>query len=456
MADAEQNLPLGSSAVSAADLYQQQWRQQQQGYSQMYQQQVYQQQMYQQAQMGQWELQMQQMQQQYRAAGGDASQLLAAASAVEGGATAAKLAEDPGGALAAQYAAVVQYQIAAQQMWDAEHASSASNASLLAFLDDEGGGEAHIGIIARYDDKNGYGFIKCSETHRRFQRDVFLHKMHFNKVSVGDLVAFSLSISDKGMPQARRVRRLEGEQALAAERQMSAAGVLDQQYYTGAVARFDLSKGYGFIQCDATKHRYQRDVFLRKNMYIDMDLQIGELVTFQVELSEKGFPQARNVTRAGSWPTSMPFGGYAESHSQPARMQSLPAGISERTFTGSVVRFDPAAGFGFVQSAESQAIYGQDVFLHRSVCGDPDLVSRLQLNDWIMFQVEVTDRGPQARNIRRQGDPPASASAAPSQPAPQMAIEQGGGSKRRSPSRSRSRKRARSRPRSRPRRSRSL
>merc|ERR1719329_1323001 len=424
---------------------------------------MYQQQMYQQAQMGQWELQMQQMQQQYRAAGGDASQLLAAASAVEGGATAAKLAEDPGGALAAQYAAVVQYQIAAQQMWDAEHASSASNASLLAFLDDEGGGEAHIGIIARYDDKNGYGFIKCSETHRRFQRDVFLHKMHFNKVSVGDLVAFSLSISDKGMPQARRVRRLEGEQALAAERQMSAAGVLDQQYYTGAVARFDLSKGYGFIQCDATKHRYQRDVFLRKNMYIDMDLQIGELVTFQVELSEKGFPQARNVSRAGSWPTSMPFGGYAAEshHSQPSRMQNIPAGISENTFTGSVVRFDPAAGFGFLQCAESQAIYGQDVFLHRSVCGDPDLVSRLQLNDSIVFQVEVTDRGPQARHIRRPGDAPAaSASTAQSRPAPApLAIEQGASSSKRrasSPSLSRSRKRARSRPRSRPRRSRSL
>lgn len=475
MAAAEENQSLGSSAlvpvtVGAADLYQEQWRQQQQGYSQMYQQQaqMYQQQVYQQYQQAQ----MYQQMQQYHAAGNDghmqASQLLAAASAAEGGASAAKLAEDAGGAMASQYAALVQYQIASQQMWDAEHAASSSNSSLLAFLDDEGGGEAHIGIIARYDDKNGYGFIKCSETHRRFQRDVFLHKMHFNKVSVGDLVAFSLSISDKGMPQARRIRKLEGDQALAAERQLSTAGVLDQQYYTGSVARFDLSKGYGFIQCEATKHRYQRDVFLRKNMYIDMDLQLGELVTFQVELSEKGFPQARNVTRAGAWPGpagAMGFGGggaaawqmlasgVAQALEMPpaeAPSQMPPRGLSDRVFSGTVVRFDAAAGFGFLQSAESQGIYGQDIFLHRSVCGDSELVARLQLNDALVFQVDVTDRGPQARNIRRPGEAPAQ-----SQPAEET--EKAGGWKvQRSRSRSRSRKRDRSRPRSRPRRSRSL
>lgn len=286
----------------------------------------------------------------------------------------------------------MQQQLAAQQLW-----GSQANGEM-----NEGDSEAHVGIIARFDDKNGYGFIKCNETHQRFGRDVFLHKMHFNRVVVGDVVSFVLTVNDKGMPQARRVRKLEGEQAAAAELELSLAGLIDQCFYTGSVARFDMSKGYGFIMCDNTKGKYNRDVFLRKNQFIELELQVGDVVQFQVELNEKGFPQARNIMRMdqsnGNAPhTVQPVNPPPSQYQVLSPSQQLAAASGNQTFTGRVARFDPSAGYGFIQCQESQVVFGQDVFLHKSVCG----VDSVSAGDMITFTVELSDKGPQARNVTK-------------------------------------------------------
>ena len=52
---------------------------------------------------------------------------------------------------------------------------------------------------------------------------------------------------------------------------------------------------YGFIECEETKLRFSRDVYVhRKQME---GLQIGDQVSFTLMLNSKGEPQARNVMK---------------------------------------------------------------------------------------------------------------------------------------------------------------
>ena len=53
--------------------------------------------------------------------------------------------------------------------------------------------------------------------------------------------------------------------------------------------------GYGFIDCDETKLRFTRDIYIHRNQMIG--LQIGDEVSFTISLNNKGEPQARNVMK---------------------------------------------------------------------------------------------------------------------------------------------------------------
>lgn len=53
--------------------------------------------------------------------------------------------------------------------------------------------------------------------------------------------------------------------------------------------------GYGFIDCEETKLRFTRDVYVHRNQL--EGLQIGDEVTFTLMLNSKGEPQARNVMK---------------------------------------------------------------------------------------------------------------------------------------------------------------
>jgi len=65
--------------------------------------------------------------------------------------------------------------------------------------------------------------------------------------------------------------------------------------YEGTVKSYNPDKGFGFIFCEATLKRYQSDVFLHKKQAEGVSL--GDKVTFEVEVNERGKPQARNVIR---------------------------------------------------------------------------------------------------------------------------------------------------------------
>eukprot|EP00415_Alexandrium_ostenfeldii_P004869 UN4869 len=102
----------------------------------------------------------------------------------------------------------------------------------------------------------------------------------------GDPVRFSVTMNKAGRPQARNVFRHVGE-----------VWVPPTKNFVGRVKAFSKEKGFGFIECDDTRHIFNSDIFLHWKQFEEAGLEKGCLATFTVEVNAKGRPQARNVAR---------------------------------------------------------------------------------------------------------------------------------------------------------------
>ncbi|KAJ9449548.1 hypothetical protein DIPPA_08333 [Diplonema papillatum] len=71
--------------------------------------------------------------------------------------------------------------------------------------------------------------------------------------------------------------------------------------YTGTIKSYNHSTGFGFVKCDALHKSFARDVFLHREQAKEAGVtKSGINVIFNVELSQKGWPQARNVRVAAT------------------------------------------------------------------------------------------------------------------------------------------------------------
>lgn len=152
--------------------------------------------------------------------------------------------------------------------------------------------EWFVGQVKSYAPSSGYGFIECEDTYRQYGTDVFLHKTQVeqglsNKARKGDAVRFCVTMNKAGRPQA-----------LAAEPFVATPFVAPTRSFVGRVKRYNAAQGFGFIACEETQSIFNSDVFLHKQQFEDAGLKLGTQVTFSVEVSARGQPQARNVTRA--------------------------------------------------------------------------------------------------------------------------------------------------------------
>lgn len=64
-----------------------------------------------------------------------------------------------------------------------------------------------VGKVKSFSVERGFGFIACEETRSIFGGDIFLHKKQAEEAGIkdNDMVVFSVEVSSKGQPQARKV-----------------------------------------------------------------------------------------------------------------------------------------------------------------------------------------------------------------------------------------------------------
>eukprot|EP00933_Yihiella_yeosuensis_P040307 TRINITY_DN34587_c0_g1_i1.p1 TRINITY_DN34587_c0_g1~~TRINITY_DN34587_c0_g1_i1.p1 ORF type:complete len:895 (-),score=189.20 TRINITY_DN34587_c0_g1_i1:54-2738(-) len=160
--------------------------------------------------------------------------------------------------------------------------------------DDEEGGEELVGIIKSFDDNNGYGFISSAQATSAYGRDVFLHRRQLCNFEVGDSVSFRVKISGNGQPQAHKLKKPSESQSWLASAPAEEEKEKEDEIHTGQIKSFSGMHGYGFIDCQALRERFGKDVFLHESQY--EGLAIGDRVQFSFHV-KKGQPQAMNVER---------------------------------------------------------------------------------------------------------------------------------------------------------------
>jgi len=168
--------------------------------------------------------------------------------------------------------------------------------------------------VKSYNDEKGWGHIQCQETEATFGKDMFFLRSSLNGASVtrGSQVLFTVAMGTKG-PQAENVQVQAGRRRSSSED----AG----QTYQGTIKNFNEAKGWGFITCAETEEIYHKDIFVHKKE-VGCSPVAGDAVTFEVNMSSQGRPEAQNVfidaqRSEPSTTTSSNYGAVKEVHATP-------------------------------------------------------------------------------------------------------------------------------------------
>ncbi|WP_377643570.1 cold shock domain-containing protein [Oryzobacter terrae] len=215
------------------------------------------------------------------------------------------------------------------------------------------------GTVRWFDADRGFGFIALGQE----AEDLYVHASEIvsddatKVLREGQVVEFEIGEGDRG-PQARRVR-------VTADRSADAPlGVL------GTVSWYEPAKGYGFVSPDGGG----AEVFVHSSAIVGGGvISEGQRVAFLVVDGEKG-PLADHL---------LPLGAQA------AQQAVAPDGAD-----GTVTWYDGDKGFGFITPEAG----GPDVFVHVRDLADglPDLGE----GDRVTFDVVMSEKGPQARDVR--------------------------------------------------------
>jgi len=166
-----------------------------------------------------------------------------------------------------------------------------------------------VGTIKSYSEKNGYGFIDCPEIREMGHQDVFMHHAQMGNFQVGDEVAFTCFLNQKGNPQAKDLMTIAQaeRQALgggggggggkSSQGKGKSAGSPDVKetlgQMTGTLKSFSENNGYGFISCAQVQEMGHKDVFLHQAQRNGFN--VGDEVQFMAFLNAKGQVQALDL-----------------------------------------------------------------------------------------------------------------------------------------------------------------
>ena len=215
------------------------------------------------------------------------------------------------------------------------------------------------GTVRWFDADRGFGFIALGQE----AEDLYVHASEIvsddamKLLREGQVVEFEIGEGDRG-PQARRVRVMADQGA------DTPLGVL------GTVSWYEPAKGYGFITPDGGG----AEIFVHSSAVVGGGVvSQGQRVAFLVVGGDRG-PQA--------------------DHLLPLRAQAPQQAVASDGADGTVSWYDGDKGFGFIAPESG----GPDVFVH--VRGLADGLAELGEGDRVVYDVVVSQKGPQARDVR--------------------------------------------------------
>lgn len=155
-------------------------------------------------------------------------------------------------------------------------------------------GETFEGTVKAFSEEKGWGHIVCKQTRELYGRDIFFMRsaLRGGRISAGDQVSFGVTMGIKG-PQASHVTSMEKGTDWGSQ-------VTSGRSFEGTIMHFSEEKGWGFVQCEETRNMFGKDIFVHKREFGESMLRNAEQVTFTVELTRDGRPEAKNVVKASN------------------------------------------------------------------------------------------------------------------------------------------------------------
>jgi len=155
--------------------------------------------------------------------------------------------------------------------------------------------------------------------------------------------------------------------------------------YHGTIKSFNDEKGWGHIECESTRQRFGRDMFVMRSAFRGCRVQVGDRVAFTFTMGVKG-PQADEVRllepKAGA--------GFS------------PQDAVGRAFVGKLKQYSEDKGWGFIECSETHHIFSKDIFVHKREF-DPGII--LDNGDSVMFLVvSGKDGRPEAKDVTPYSD----------------------------------------------------
>lgn len=180
--------------------------------------------------------------------------------------------------------------------------------------------------------------------------------------------------------------------------------------YSGWIANFTWERCFGFIESEAAKAEFGKDVFLSDKEIGNYN--VGDEVSFTVVVNKDGRPQARLLMSAREAPPSVspllpqvvvpppaapPRQFFAASYAH----TGVPQGNNgEERYTGRISSFHPERHYGFIECEAVHNLFGKDTFLSDQELG------HFNLGDTVTFSIAINKDGrPQARNLQSPAPP---------------------------------------------------
>jgi len=166
---------------------------------------------------------------------------------------------------------------------------------------------------------------------------------------------------------------------------------LESKVWTGSVKSFNQDKGWGHIECAETFKYFSKDIFLLKSQLPGPTSNIGKGTRVNFRISDNGRgPEATSVevlSPPGAIQSHGPFAGAGGPNN---------GGLYSGSYVGVVKSFNTAAGWGHIACAETEQMYGKDIFVMKSKIPG----GSISKGTVVQFAVVDGQKGPEADAVK--------------------------------------------------------